>query len=265
MANFEDNFVTIVDNTGKEKRIPRPKDGSSIFDYLQDGEKLRVSLMDAERVRQQPRSASRMCPDCNASGHWKDVGIVCPTCKGSGALDINGSPIERVVENTSNKTEGARGGAFGSTLGNNTDRATTNDVSFTDRYVAADAAARARAAGHRPGFYFSDAGKAHHNKMVEEYSKLDDEREAAWKGMPSDEWFRQGCGIDSDTGAGSPARNLGKAKPGQPCMTNSGERGVLNENLECVVVNQADSQRIKDAAYEEYRQNLESAYRNLKS
>ena len=73
--------------------------------------------------------------------------------------------------------------------------------------------------------------------MVDEYSKSDDEREAAWKtlrNMPDD---------------------------------------VRNENVRTLSklpdsaqgpVSQSDAQRIKDAAYEEYAANLRDAFRTLK-
>ena len=46
----KDNYVTIVDQQGKQRRVLAPKDGN-VFNMLQDGERLRVSMMDAMAAR----------------------------------------------------------------------------------------------------------------------------------------------------------------------------------------------------------------------
>ena len=233
-------------------------------DILKDGQTLRVKML--------ARDAATFCKDCSGLGKWKDVGIVCPTCRGSGMLSSSGDPVDQVICNTTNATEGARGGAFGN------DHAALTDVQIQmqDRLATYDAWDRATA-GSRPGYRLdtSAAGRAAWQKKFDAMAQADDERENAWKQLRSDAGeFTAGKNGEPNVGAGSPARNIGKAKPGQVCKTDSGESGHLDENLVCVADSKRDArtfdqiardhQAIMQTEYEQYNRQQSEAYRTLK-
>lgn len=142
------------------------KIGQIYRNVLQDGETLRVPVMLRDAA------PAGFCKECQGRGRWTDMNLTCPYCSGSGMISANGD--DEVVSATSNNTEGARQGEFG------TDHALTNDAKIRDA-IARDAAWRDATAGHRPGWRVTDAGKEHHMRMQDEYSRLDDERENAWK------------------------------------------------------------------------------------
>jgi hypothetical protein len=198
----------------------RDKDSSDLH-VLRDGEKLRVGVM--------MRDAARFCDMCSGSGKIRDLSIGCPVCGGSGLLDAQGRGIDR--------DEVARGTAHtDATRGND---ATMTDAEFRDKYVAADASARAKAAGSRPGFRMdnSPAGKAARQRTFDAMSEADDERENAWRSLEAL-----------------------KALPDDTFNANVATLSKLPEGP----ISQSDAQRIKDSAYAEYEANLRNAYRNLK-
>ncbi len=106
------------------------KDASNLI--LKDGERQRVPMM------QRDSSPAGFCHECQGRGVWKvvDQNLTCPYCSGSGMVSATGGPVEKVVRNTANETEGARGGEFGN------DHATLSDAQMLDRYLAKDAAWR---------------------------------------------------------------------------------------------------------------------------
>jgi hypothetical protein len=138
------------------------KVGQIYKDVLQDGETLRLPVM--------LKDAARFCDFCSGSGKIKDASIRCPLCGGSGLLNREGQgvDVDEVVRATSNNTEAARGGAFGT------------DHALSDA-VLADLEFCARVSGHRPGWRVTDEGRAHHTRMNDVYAEVDNEREAAWK------------------------------------------------------------------------------------
>lgn len=136
---------------------------------LADGQTMRVRTMQRD-------SAAGFCKECQGRGRWTDMNLTCPYCSGSGMISANGDPVDEVVSNTANETEAARGGEFG------TDHASINDAKIRDA-VARDRAWRDATAGSRPGWRVTDARKEHHTRMNDEYSKLDDDRESAYRNV----------------------------------------------------------------------------------
>jgi hypothetical protein len=135
---------------------------------LADGQTMRVRTMQRD-------SAAGFCKECQGRGRWTDMNLTCPYCSGSGMILANGDPVDETVSATSNNTEAARDGEFGST-----DHALTNDAKIRDA-VARDRAWRDATAGSRPGWYITDEGRAHHVRMADVYAEVDNERENAWK------------------------------------------------------------------------------------
>jgi len=144
-------------------------------------------------------------------------------CAGSGFLNANGQAA------TSNNTEAARGGEFG------TDHASINDAA--ERRVLADLEIRARVGGHRPGWRVTDEGKAHHARMNDEYAKLDDERESAWKNVSTFEV--------------TPPAEMERITPPP-----SEDNRTLDQKV-------ADHRRIMDAEYQNYEAQIGSAWRKI--
>ena len=146
------------------------KIGQIYRNVLQDGETLRVPVMLRDAA------PAGFCKECQGRGRWTDMNLTCPYCSGSGMISANGDPVDETVSATSNNTEAARGGEFG------TDHASINDAKIQDA-IARDRAWREATAGSRPGWRVTDAGKEHHTRMNDEYSKLDDERESAYRNV----------------------------------------------------------------------------------
>ena len=213
------------------QKVWHDKEASNLI--LQDGEVLRHPLM--------LKDAAQFCDACSGSGKIKDLSIKCPVCSGSGLLNSQGQGINETVAATSNNTEGARGGTYGN------DHA-LSDAQMLDRHMARDAAWRDASAGHRAGFRITDAVKAHHTRMMDLYSKLDDEREAA---------YLQPLNPSPDV-AGSPARNIGKPQDGD--VIKNGEC----EDSRSLADKRAQHQQVMNDLYEQYSQQQREAYRTLK-
>jgi hypothetical protein len=169
------------------------EDGAMDNGILQPGRRARVGIM--------MKDAAKFYDMCSGSGRVKDLSIKCPVCSGSGFLNSNGQGIspEEVTRAMTTHHESARNGTFGSTDSN----------SQLNDHPVRDAEIRRAAAPHRAGWRIADQSRAHHARMNDEYSKLDDERENLWRGMPKDAKY---TGPDSqmNVGQGSPARNVGK-------------------------------------------------------
>lgn len=105
-------------------------------------------LADGETHR---TNAAPLCDLCNDTGMVKEASIRCPLCKNT-----------------------ARG----------TDHSSLSDA---DRRVLADAEMRARAVGHRPGWAIdsSPEGRAARQKTFDAMAEYDEERENAWRNLPS--------------------------------------------------------------------------------
>ena len=110
------------------------------------------------------RDAKGICFECSGTGKWKDAGIRCPDCFGTGFTGLTTDSIEATTP-----TEAAA-------------KAAAADSSVTDRGVLTDA----EIANSRPGWRLAttDADKAARQKVFDTLRDIDEQRSNEWR-LPS--------------------------------------------------------------------------------
>jgi hypothetical protein len=192
------------------------RDGALV---LADGEVHRTPMMF--------KDGARPCLECKGRGIWQvvDQNLTCPYCSGSGMVSATGGPA-------ANNTDTAR------------DHAST--LSEADRRVLADAEMRARAVGHRSGWAIdsSPEGKAARQKVFDAMAEADEERENAWRTLPSD------VGTASSAAA--------------PDQTTSKDHRTTDQDKRDVHTIARDHQANMESIYREHSDYLQNAWRNVR-
>lgn len=150
--------------------------------YRKDGKPVTVPaamLADGQQFRVGVMMRDGACPDCGGSGLYPSS-VRCPSCGGTGV-----DPASTTSDRSS--------------------------LSEADRRVLADAEMRARAVGHRPGFYVdtSAEGKAARQKTFDAMAEADEIRENAWRNLASN-IAPPTVATDTNTGDVRPAQADGR-------------------------------------------------------
>lgn len=186
----------------------------------------------------------------------------------SGMVSATGGPVEKIVRNTANETESARGGK-------GKDSQLTDAETQMRDHIARDQEYR-RTHGNMAGWRFAadtEATRASRQQLHDAYAEYETRLTSSWRSLDAE--YVASPSAEPNVGAGSPSRNFGKQHPGDQCMTDdTHEPGHLDENLVCVADSKRDSRTVTDIARDhairmdqeirDCENSISSAYKTLK-